>query len=74
MLMFSVAASTFHCCILQDVGATVSRHTLAATPGQQQVIQLACCTPARPAPEMANLQVANLQRKEKKRLHLSALI
>lgn len=32
-----------------------------AMPGQQQVIQLASCTPAQPAPEMATLQVANLQ-------------
>ncbi len=46
---------------MQDVGTTVSRQTLAATPGQQQVIHLASCTPARPAPEVANLQVANLQ-------------
>ena len=68
MLMFSAAANTFHG-VLQDVGATGSRHTLAATPGQQQVIQLACCTPARPAPAgQLKWQICKWQiSKEKKR-------
>jgi len=42
---------------MQDVGKTVSRQTLAATHGQQQVIQLASCTPARPALEVTNFDL-----------------